>query len=98
MIFRRILTLMLVVYVSGSAVIEAAGTEPQQEPIVTAAPPPAGFLPVVSRDDQGRVSVRAVRLTEPMVMDGSLDESIYRTVPPITELFQQVPDEGAPAT
>ena len=56
--------------------------------------PPA----VISRDEEGRTIVRALRLTERLRMDGTLDESVYQTVPPITGLFQQVPDQGAPAT
>ena len=52
----------------------------------------------VTRDERGRATVRAVRLTEPLRLDGRLDEEIYRTVPPIDGFLQQVPQEGAPAT
>lgn len=52
----------------------------------------------VTRDEQGRATVRAVRLTGPLRVDGRLDEAIYRTVPPIDGFLQQVPQEGAPAT
>ena len=52
----------------------------------------------VTRDERGRATVRAVRLTEPLQLDGRLDEGIYRTVPPIDGFLQQVPQEGAPAT
>ena len=53
---------------------------------------------VVARDDQGRTTVRATRLTQEIRLDGRLDEEIYRTVPPITGFIQQLPDEGAPAS
>jgi TolB-like protein len=63
----------------------------------------AGPLPpvapeVVSRDPQGRMTLRAVRLDTPLQLDGQLDERVYQTVPPVTDFVQQEPDEGAPAT
>ena len=61
-------------------------------------PPPPIAPEVMTRDAEGRVTVRATRLTEPFVLDGQLDEQIYQSVRPITDLVQQVPDEGSPAT
>ena len=61
--------------------------------------PPAPVAPeVVSRDAQGRVTVRAVRLTEPLVIDGLLRDPIYSQVPAIGDFVQQEPHEGEPAT
>ena len=53
---------------------------------------------VVARDDQGRTTVRATRLTQEIRLDGRLDEAVYQTVPPITGFIQQLPDEGALAS
>ena len=53
---------------------------------------------VVSRDDQGGVTLRANRLSEPFVLDGKLDDAIYARVPAVSDFVQQVPDEGEPAT
>ncbi|HAK53944.1 MAG TPA: hypothetical protein DCP38_00475, partial [Acidobacteria bacterium] len=40
--------------------------------------PPVPVPPqVVSRDDNGRVTIRAVRVGEELVIDGRLDEPIY---------------------
>ena len=39
-----------------------------------------------------------MRLTEALSIDGSLDESVYQTVLPITDLVQLEPQAGAPAT
>jgi hypothetical protein len=47
------------------------------------APPPSA-PEVVSRDDAGHVTVRAVRVTEAMKIDGSLDERIYAETRAIT--------------
>ena len=53
---------------------------------------------VVARDDQGRTTVRATRLTQEIRLDGRLDEAVYQTVPAIGGFIQQLPDEGALAS
>ena len=61
--------------------------------------PPAPAAPeVMNRDEEGRTTVRAIRLAEGIRLDGVLDEPVYETVPAITGFIQQVPDIGAPAT
>jgi hypothetical protein len=35
-----------------------------------------------------------VGLTEPLLVDGRLDEASYETIPPITGFIQMEPDEG----
>ncbi len=52
----------------------------------------------MSRDSEGRVTIRAVRLTEPLVIDGLLRDPIYSQVPAISDFVQQEPNEGEPAT
>ena len=39
---------------------------------------------VVARDGAGHITVRAVRLTGPLRVDGALDEAIYESTPAIT--------------
>jgi hypothetical protein len=53
---------------------------------------------VISRDDAGNATVRAVRLDGPLDVDGNLDEPVYAEVPPLTGNIQSIPDEGQPAT
>jgi hypothetical protein len=61
--------------------------------------PPAPEPPeVVSRDEQGRATVRAVRLTQPLELDGTLDEDAYSSVKPLTGFIQSVPDIGKPVS
>ena len=61
--------------------------------------PPAPEPPaMVSRDDAGRVTMRAVRLDEPLTLDGRLDEQVYSRVPAVSDFVQQEPHEGEPAT
>ncbi len=56
--------------------------------------PPA----VMARDEQGQVTMRAVRLDVPLVLDGALNEAVYQTVPSVGGFVQQEPDEGELAT
>ena len=61
--------------------------------------PPAPEAPaVMTRDESGRVTLRAVRVEEPLTLDGQLDERVYRDVPAIEGFVQQEPNEGSPAT
>jgi hypothetical protein len=62
--------------------------------------PPAPLPPeVITRDATGtRATIRAVRLTLPLKIDGRLDEEVYQTVPSISDFIQQEPQEGVPAT
>lgn len=70
----------------------------------TADSPPAAAAgasersPTLSHDAEGRVTVRATRITTPIRVDGTLDEEAYLAVAPITEFLQQEPDNGAPVS
>ena len=61
---------------------------------------PAAPVPpaVMTRNEQGQATVRAVRLDESIDFDGVLDEAIYGTVPAISGFIQLTPDVGAAAT
>jgi hypothetical protein len=52
----------------------------------------------VARDDRGRATIRAVRTTEPMRIDGRLDELMYEAVNPIVGFIQNVPEVGQPVS
>jgi hypothetical protein len=62
--------------------------------------PPAPLSPdVINRSADGtKATIRAVRLTSPLKVDGRLDEEVYQTVPSISDFIQQAPHEGEPAT
>jgi hypothetical protein len=44
------------------------------------------------------VTIRAIRLAEPIVLDGRLDDRLYQDTAPIDGFIQQEPVEGLPAT
>ena len=66
--------------------------------IIIDGPPPPIAPATITRDPDGRATVRAVRLLEPLSINGTLDEAVYESVPSFGDFVQQQPDEGAPAT
>lgn len=56
--------------------------------------PPASM----TRDAEGRATVRAERLQEPLRLDGLLEEAVYTTVAPMSDLIQVEPNAGATET
>ena len=81
-----------------SGIPSTVSTNPLVPPGMIDGPPPPMPPEVMTRDEQGRATIRAIKLTEGIRLDGRLDEQVYHTVPAITGFIQQVPDEGAPAT
>jgi hypothetical protein len=80
----------------------AAGAQSAEPPSargsISVQPPPPVAPAVVSRDGDGRVTVRATRLTGTLDVDGRLEESIYQEIESVSDFVQQDPREGAPAT
>lgn len=61
--------------------------------------PPAPVAPaVITRTSSGQATVRAIKLTVPLTLDGVLDEAVYTKEAPFGGLIQVAPDAGAPAT
>ena len=61
--------------------------------------PPVPIAPaVVNQAGEAGVTVRAVRVTEPMETDGVLDEAFYLETQAISEFVQSIPDAGAEPT
>ena len=57
--------------------------------------PPAPIAPeVVNRDAKGRATIRASRITTPLVIDGRLTENIYTQIKSAGDWVQQLPIEG----
>ena len=80
----RLLVIVLMLWACGAA------AQPQD-----AVPPRESVL---SRDASGHVTLRAVRLSGPLRVDGQLDEAVYRDVPAISDFIQAEPLSGPPAT
>jgi hypothetical protein len=76
----------------------AAAQQPPPPAALPSGPAPPTLPATISRDDQGRATVRAVRVTTPMRVDGMLDEAVYTTVLPASGFIQMEPQAGQPAT
>ena len=59
---------------------------------------PATAAPTLVRDADGRATMRATRLTEPLTLDGRLNEEMYSDIAPASGFIQQDPKEGDPAS
>ena len=66
--------------------------------IVIDGPPPPDPPAVVARDSNGQVTIRAVRITGGLKVDGNLDENVYRSIPAMTDFVQTNPHGGDLAT
>jgi hypothetical protein len=79
-------------------IARASTSQPAALPLPPGVPPAPVWPAVITRDDAGNATVRAVRLDGPLDVDGRLDEPVYADVPPLTGNIQSIPDEGEPAT
>jgi len=76
----------------------AAPAETAPPALSFSGPPPPAPPEVIARDAQGRVTIRAVPVSGPMRIDGTLDEALYAGVPSMSDFVQVEPQLGAPAS
>ena len=88
----------LVLAVGLMAPSRADGAAEGAETVEILGPPPPNAPEVMARDELGRITLRATRLAEPLVLDGKLDDPAYAQVKPMTGFIQQEPHDGEPAT
>jgi len=53
---------------------------------------------VITRDQSGQATIRAIKLTGPLVLDGRLDDEVYQREQPFGGFIQVAPAYGAPLT
>ena len=97
---RPLLSLGVLACLLASPLTAQAQSTPALAPppeIVDGPPPPVG-RDVIARDEEGRATIRAVRLQEPLTADGDLTEALYRDVPGMTGFTQVEPRAGELAT
>ena len=79
--------------------VAAPQSAESQEPMRPLAGPPPPVPPATFvRDEEGRVTMRAVRIDTPLTLDGKLDEEVYTRVAPVNGFIQQEPRGGQKAT
>src|SRR5262245_12386421 len=76
---------------------EVEGSPPERSSAIDGPPAPV-FPATISRDENGDATVRAIRLSAPLDVDGSLDEAVYTENEPFGDLIQTVPATGQPAS
>ena len=76
----------------------AAGFAPPVAAGMIDGPPPPVLPEILNRDANGRATMLAIRLSEELDLDGSLDEAVYDEFGSASGFVQQFPIEGAPAT
>ncbi len=82
----------------GAGVVGQVPTEAGRAPQVVGDPPPPPEGEAANQQGERGVTVRAYRVSEPLRIDGVLDEAFYGSVPPISQLVQAVPEEdGVPS-
>ena len=88
-IFHRVYPVVFLLFCSA---IDAFA---QSAPVIDG--PPAPIAPeVITRDASGNVTVRAIKLTTPLKVDGKLDDEVYRQEQSFGDLLQVAPKYGAP--
>jgi hypothetical protein len=65
-----------------------------QTGLVTGGPPAPVAPDVISRDADGHATIRAVRVTAPIKIDGQLDEAAYTATLPFSDFIQSDPQPG----
>src|SRR5438874_127517 len=89
----------MVVLSAADAAGQHLGTPVTVSTVLTIDGSPAPVPPeVITRDAAGRATVRAIRLSAPLRIDGKLDEAVYQSERPFGGLIQVVPKAGAPST
>ena len=78
-----------------AAPLAAQDRQPANQSGVRIDGPPAPVAPeTITRDADRRATMRAVRLAEPLRVDGALAEAVYEQTRSVSGLIQQIPDEG----
>ncbi len=101
-VFIRLLSVLaLLAGVAGTASAQTAaaltGAVNEEIPAtLDIAPPPV--LPATESREGSKVTVRAVRIQQPLRVDGALDEEVYTRISPMGGFIQAEPAEGEAAT
>jgi len=93
---RRLVILCLAFVWAAPAVAGPQG--PRRQPADVDGPPSPLAPAVITRDEKGGATIRAVRIDKPLKIDGQLDEEVYSTVPAAGGFIMQEPSDGDAAS
>ncbi|MEQ1908962.1 MAG: DUF5916 domain-containing protein [Vicinamibacterales bacterium] len=101
----RSLVFLLIIWSAAASTVAAQSSTPAPIaalPVVNGVPINGPAPPIapetLARDSQGRVTLRATRVTTPMKIDGRLDEEPYRLITSMSGFVQTEPRRGELAT
>lgn len=81
------------------AIVALTVSAPHAQSATPISGPAAPVAPaVITRDASGQATVRAIKLTAPLRLDGVLDEDVYSRELPFDGMLQVAPDYGSPAS
>ena len=96
---RTVLLAVAVMFAGFAATLSAASPSPATKSVrPPAKAKPAHAFPSTQTPAPADKVVRAVRTTEPITLDGRLDESVWKAAPRATGFTQNDPQDGAPPT
>jgi len=77
--------------------LHSASARAQSSTVIDGPTPPVAPA-VITRNAAGQATVRAIKLSAPLKLDGVLDEEVYAREAPFGGLIQVAPNFGAPST
>lgn len=90
-------TLLSTTVIPSALLAILASTSPAQTTAIDG--PPRPFAPaVITRDTAGRATIRAIKLSTPLRLDGVLDEAVYAREAPFDGMIQSAPSYGEPSS
>jgi hypothetical protein len=93
---RSTLTITVFLYLFAPSLVEA---KQDAGPSLVIDGSPAPVAPeTITRDAAGRATVRAIKLSQPLRVDGTLDEEVYTLNKPFGGFLQVAPKYGAPSS
>ena len=81
-----VLTAAVPRFATGQTVADEDKAAEALQSVIDGSPPPVAPASI-TRDALGRPTVRAIRLGEPLVLDGVLDEDVYRENEPFGDFI-----------
>jgi hypothetical protein len=95
----KLFVLVISLFLTSDALALGQDIQNGNGPTVVIDGSPAPIAPeTITRDVRRRATVRAIKLTSPLMMDGRLDEEVYQTNKPFGGLIQVAPKYGAEST
>ena len=93
--------LIIVLALAANAVPASAQSQPGEmalDSVVIDGPPAPAAPDMITRDRDGRATVRAIKLTAPLRVDGKLDDAVYNEYSPFGGFLQVAPRYKAEST